>query len=40
MMAGSQTVHLIYHPLGDLDVLVQKEIERLKKQSSTSDTEK
>ena len=30
MMAGSQTIHLIYRPLEGMDVLVQREIERLK----------
>ena len=37
MMAGSQTIHIIYHPLDNLDVLVQQEIERLKK-ASTNET--
>ncbi len=36
MMAGSQTIHVIYHPLDDLDVLVQKQIEILKKTSTPS----
>lgn len=31
MVAGSQTVHVIYHPLEGMDILVQQEIERLKK---------
>jgi hypothetical protein len=39
MMAGSQTIHIIYHPLDDLDVLVQKQIEILKKASSTPSDE-
>jgi len=30
MMAGSQVVHTIYHPLEDLDSLVKLEIEKLK----------
>ena len=30
MMAGSQTIHLIYRPLEGMDVLVEREIQRLK----------
>lgn len=30
MMAGSQTVHMVYHPLEGMDALVEKEIQRLK----------
>lgn len=30
MMAGSQTVHVIYNPLEGMDILVQREIDKLK----------
>lgn len=29
MMAGSQVVHIVYHPLDGLDLLVQQEMKRL-----------
>lgn len=31
MLAGAQTVHIIYRPLEDLDIMVKQETERLKK---------
>lgn len=31
MFVGAQIVHLLYRPLDDLDELVQKEIEQIKK---------
>lgn len=34
MVAGSQTVHIIYQPLSGLDELVQQEIDRLKSASN------
>lgn len=38
MMAGSQTIHVIYHPLEGMDNLVQQEIERLKKAQLQTET--
>jgi len=40
MMAGSQTIHIIYNPLEGMDVLVQQEIEKLKPLIETSQTKK
>lgn len=33
MFVGAQIVHSVYRPLDDLDALVQKEIEQIKKEN-------
>lgn len=38
MMAGAQTVHLLYRPLEDLDEIIEKEKERKNVGSKTETT--
>ncbi|CAB0000039.1 unnamed protein product [Nesidiocoris tenuis] len=40
MMAGAQVVHMVYRPLDDLDVLVQQELEKMKRESQQSTSSK